>query len=83
MAGSSHGHTPAAWTGVTIAFIGFCVAGAFMVMDQPAGFWAGMGVVVLGGIIAWIMSAMGMGQPKDAHKALLTTQQSDAAAAKG
>ncbi|MCZ4609687.1 hypothetical protein DMH25_10520 [Streptomyces sp. WAC 01325] len=83
MAGSSHGHTPAAWTGVTIAFIGFCVAGAFMVMDQPAGFWAGMGVVVLGGIIAWIMSAMGMGQPKDAHNALLTTQQSEAASAKG
>lgn len=43
MAGSSHGHTLAAWTGVTIAFIGFCVAGAFMVMAQPAGFgpvWA-------------------------------------------
>ena len=32
MAGSSHGHTPAAWTCVIIAFIGFCVAGAFMVM---------------------------------------------------
>lgn len=42
-----------------------------------------MGVVVLGGIIAWIMSAMGMGQPKDAHQALLTTQQSEAASAKG
>src|ERR1044072_4339455 len=41
MAGSSHGHTPAAWTGVTIAFIGFCVAGAFMVMAPPAGFWGG------------------------------------------
>lgn len=31
MAGSSHGHTPAAWTGVIISFIGFCVAGVFMV----------------------------------------------------
>ncbi|WP_338119929.1 HGxxPAAW family protein, partial [Streptomyces scopuliridis] len=27
MAGTSHGHTPAAWTGVTISFIGFCIAG--------------------------------------------------------
>ena len=80
MAGSSHGHTPAAWTGVTIAFIGFCVSGAFMVMAQPAGFWAGMGVVVLGGVVGWIMSAMGMGHPKDAHKALLMTQEREAAA---
>ena len=37
MAGTSHGHTPAAWTGVTIAIIGFCVAGAFMVMAEPLG----------------------------------------------
>jgi hypothetical protein len=67
MAGSSHGHTPAAWTGVTIAFIGFCVSGAFMVLANPVGFWAGMGVVVIGGIVAWIMKGMGLGQPKDAH----------------
>jgi hypothetical protein len=65
MAGNSHGHTLAAWTGTTIAFIGFCVAGAFMVMAQPAGFWAGMGIVVVGGIVGWVMSAMGMGMPKD------------------
>ncbi|MFD5538028.1 HGxxPAAW family protein [Streptomyces sp. NPDC127079] len=64
MAGSSHGHTPAAWTGVTIAFIGFCVAGAFMVMAQPVGFWAGMVIVLLGGVVGMIMRSMGLGQPK-------------------
>jgi UPF0716 family protein affecting phage T7 exclusion len=64
MAGSSHGHTPAAWTGVIIAIIGFCVAGAFMVMAQPIGFWAGMVIVVLGGVVGAIMRAMGLGQPK-------------------
>ena len=37
-------------------------------MAQPAGFWAGMGIVFIGGIVGWVMSAMGMGQPKDAHK---------------
>ncbi len=68
MAGSSHGHTPAAWTGVTIAFIGFCVSGAFMVMAQPAGFWAGLVVVVLGGVVGWVMRGMGLGQPKEAHQ---------------
>lgn len=67
MAGSSHGHTPAAWTGVTIAFIGFCVSGAFMVMAEPLGFWAGMVITVLGGVVGMIMKAMGLGQPKDAH----------------
>ncbi|MFI7497197.1 HGxxPAAW family protein [Streptomyces sp. NPDC049687] len=67
MAGSSHGHTPAAWTGVTIAFIGFCVAGAFMVMAEPLGFWAGMVIVVLGGVVGAAMRAAGLGQPKGAH----------------
>lgn len=83
MAGSSHGHTPAAWTGASIAFIGFCVSGVFMVLAEPAGFWAGMGVVVLGGVVGRLMSSMGMGQPKDAHNELLTAQEGRAAATKG
>ncbi|WP_330340637.1 HGxxPAAW family protein [Streptomyces sp. NBC_00557] len=64
MAGSSHGHghTPAAWTGVIISFIGFCVAGAFMVMAQPVGFWAGMVLIVGGAVVGGIMRAMGLGQ---------------------
>ncbi|MFT2014757.1 HGxxPAAW family protein [Streptomyces sp. 796.1] len=64
MSGSSHGHTPAAWTGVTIAFIGFCISGAFTVMAKPVGFWAGLGVVVIGGIVGMAMSAAGLGKPK-------------------
>ncbi|MFE5601518.1 HGxxPAAW family protein [Streptomyces coelicoflavus] len=67
MAGSSHGHTPAAWTGVIIAFIGFCIAGMFMVAAQPWGFWAGMAVVLLGGVVGYIMKMMGLGQPKQTH----------------
>ncbi|WP_405940332.1 hypothetical protein OG338_05990 [Streptomyces sp. NBC_00726] len=65
MAGSSHGHTPAAWTGVIIAFIGFCVAGVFMVAANPVGFWAGMGVVLLGGVVGLAMKAAGLGMPKE------------------
>lgn len=64
MAGTSHGHTLAAWTGVTIAIIGFCVSGAFMVMAEPLGFWAGLVIVVLGGVVGWIMAAMGLGKQK-------------------
>ncbi|KAK1178471.1 HGxxPAAW family protein [Streptomyces sp. NPDC059679] len=61
MAGNNHGHTPAAWTGVTIAFIGFCVAGAFVVLANPIGFWAGMVVVALGGVVGLAMRAAGLG----------------------
>ncbi|MCQ9180237.1 hypothetical protein KMT30_14610 [Streptomyces sp. IBSBF 2953] len=67
MAGSSHGHTPAAWTGVTIVFIGFTVAGVFMVMAEPIGFWAGMVIVALGGVVGAAMRAAGLGQPKETH----------------
>ncbi|MGW2019326.1 HGxxPAAW family protein [Streptomyces sp. NPDC001927] len=65
MAGSAHGHTPAAWTGVIISFIGFCIAGVFMVAANTAGFWAGMAVVVLGGVIGLAMRVAGMGMPKE------------------
>ncbi|MFR9795606.1 HGxxPAAW family protein [Streptomyces sp. MS06] len=64
MAGTSHGNTPAAWTGVIISFIGFCVAGAFVVVHQPAGFWAGMAIAVLGGVAGLVMRGMGLGAPK-------------------
>ncbi|WP_151479235.1 HGxxPAAW family protein [Streptomyces albicerus] len=68
MAGSNHGHTPAAWTGVIIAFIGFCVSGAFMVMAEPLGFWAGLVIVGLGGVVGMVMSAAGLGQSKGARQ---------------
>ncbi|MFF5140978.1 HGxxPAAW family protein [Streptomyces sp. NPDC013157] len=79
MAGSSHGHTPAAWTGVTIAFIGFCVSGAFMVMAQPVGFWAGMAIVLLGGVVGVIMRSMGLGQPKESGALVYSTTTAPAA----
>ncbi|MCS0636473.1 hypothetical protein NX801_12530 [Streptomyces sp. LP05-1] len=62
MAGSDHGHTPAAWTGSIISFIGFCVAGVFMVAANPVGFWVGIGVILLGGVVGWAMKLAGMGQ---------------------
>lgn len=64
MAASNHGHTPAAWTGVTISFIGFLMAAAFTVLAQPVGFVAGVVVVGLGGVVGLVMRSMGMGQQK-------------------
>ncbi|MDR3080878.1 MAG: hypothetical protein LBV60_08105 [Streptomyces sp.] len=65
MAGSSHhGQTPAAWAGVIIAFIGFCAAGAFIVMAQPVAFWASVAVILLGAVVGGVMRRMGHGQPE-------------------
>ena len=63
MAASNHGHTPAAWTGVTIAFLGFVAGGYFTVKAQPIGVVASVVVVLLGGVVGLVMRAMGLGQP--------------------
>ncbi len=61
-ANSDHGHTPAAWTGVIIAFVGFCVAGVFMVAAQPVGFWAGIGLILArSAVVGGVMKMMGLG----------------------
>ncbi|GCD46539.1 HGxxPAAW family protein [Streptomyces paromomycinus] len=62
MSSSGHGHTPAAWTGVIISFIGFCVAGAFIVLANVPGFWAGMVLIGLGAVVGGVMRLAGMGQ---------------------
>ncbi|MFD5148933.1 HGxxPAAW family protein [Streptomyces sp. NPDC058401] len=82
MAGTSHGHTPAAWTGVIIAVIGFCISGAFMVLANPLGFYAGLVVVVLGGVVGMAMKAAGMGAPKSAHQDLSEVIAANRVAAK-
>jgi hypothetical protein len=56
-----HGHTPAAWTAVTIMFLGSCVAGAAVIAIQPWLFWVGLGVVVVGAVVGKVMQMMGLG----------------------
>ncbi|MEW1656361.1 MULTISPECIES: HGxxPAAW family protein [unclassified Streptomyces] len=76
MSSSGHGHTPAAWTGVIIAFIGFCVAGAFMVLANVAGFWAGIVLILAGALVGGLMRAAGLGQePKRSAKPVPATVQ--------
>jgi hypothetical protein len=57
-----HGHTPAAWTGVIISFVGFCAGGAFMVAAEPVAFWGSMVVILLGPLVGGIMKIMGLGR---------------------
>jgi hypothetical protein len=58
-----HGKTPAAWTGVIIAFVGFFIAGGFMVADNVLGFWVGMAVIALSVVVGGVMKLAGLGQP--------------------
>ncbi|MER5351310.1 HGxxPAAW family protein [Kitasatospora sp. NPDC002551] len=62
MAAAAHGHTPAAWTGVTISFIGFGVAGVAMILPSVLLTWVGLAVVLLGGVVGKAMSMAGMGK---------------------
>ncbi|MEU4120257.1 HGxxPAAW family protein [Kitasatospora sp. NPDC028055] len=62
MAAAAHGHNPAAWTGVVISFVGFGIAGVAMILPSPLLVWAGLAVVLVGGIVGKAMSMAGMGK---------------------
>ena len=56
-----HGHTVAAWTAVIIIMIAFAVGTVGVVIAQPAMFWAGIGLIVVGGIAGKVLALMGFG----------------------
>lgn len=58
---ASHGNTPAAWTAVTVMFVGFLISGVALPFELPWLFFVGLGVVVLGAIVGKVMQMMGMG----------------------
>ena len=63
MSADSHGNTPAAWTGVCVAMLGFLVAGIGLML-QPislAVFWIGMAILPISIIVWQVMEKMGMG----------------------
>jgi hypothetical protein len=57
-----HGNTPAAWTAVLIALIGFVVGGVGLMLDpiSMAIFWVGCAIVVAAGIVFVVMDKMGL-----------------------
>jgi hypothetical protein len=57
----SHGHTPAAWTAVTIMFLGFLTSGLALVFALEWLFFVGLVVVALGAVVGKVMQMMGMG----------------------
>ena len=57
-----HGRTRAAWTGVTIATVGFILGGAAMVMGPNwILFWVSVGILVISLIATVVMQKFGHG----------------------
>jgi ABC-type transport system involved in cytochrome bd biosynthesis fused ATPase/permease subunit len=58
---ASHGNTPAAWTAVTIMFVGFLISGLAIPLALVWLFFVGVAVIVIGAITGRVMAMMGMG----------------------
>jgi hypothetical protein len=56
-----HGNTPAAWTAVTIMFVGFLISGLALPFELPWLFFVGVAVVAVGAVVGKVMQMMGMG----------------------
>ena len=66
-----HGHSPAAWTAVTIMLLAFVLGVVFFWFDMPMLVVASAGLLVIGLIVGWVMAKMGYGVngPKYSSKA--------------
>ena len=58
----NHGNTPAAWTGVTVAMVGFLVGGVGLMLDSVSMtlFWVGIALCVGALLVFAVMAKMGL-----------------------
>ncbi len=56
-----HGDSPAAWTAVIVMLIGFAIGTAAFSMNLVWLVWAGVGVMVVGALLGWILAKAGYG----------------------
>ena len=61
---SHHGNTPAAWTAVSVAMLGFVVGGVALMLDpisMPI-FWVGIALGVASIVVFAVMAKMGLNE---------------------
>ena len=67
----SHGNTPAAWTAVTVAMLGFVVAAVGMLIDIDQINWVifyiGVGIGVASLVIFAVMAKLGYHEESSSH----------------
>jgi hypothetical protein len=56
-----HGHSPAAWTAVIIMLVAISLGTVALFIDQWTLFYVGVGLLVLGPIVGWILAKAGFG----------------------
>ncbi len=63
MSADNHGNTPAAWTGVSVALVGFVVAGIGLMLSpiDLVVFWIGMALLPVSIVVWQVMEKIGMG----------------------
>jgi hypothetical protein len=57
----NHGNTPAAWTAVSIALLGFLVGGIGLMAGSMPTFWVGVAMAPVSVLVGTVMSRMGYG----------------------
>lgn len=57
-----HGNTPAAWTAVVVALVGFVVGGAALLLEPVSYplFWVGVAIFMTAGLVFVVMAKLGM-----------------------
>ena len=62
---ANHGNTPAAWTAVVVALVGFTVGGVGLMLDPVSMtvFWVGVGITVAAGVLFIVMDKLGLHGP--------------------
>lgn len=56
-----HGHSPAAWTAVTIMLVAFAIGTVAFFFEMPWLVWSSVGLLIVGALVGWIMAKAGYG----------------------
>ncbi len=66
-----HGHSPAAWTAVTIMLVAFTIGTIAFFFDTQWLVWASAALLLVGALVGWVLAraGYGVGGSKVAEKA--------------
>ena len=62
---TNHGNTPAAWSAVTVAMLGFVVGGVALMLEpvNMTMFWVGVAIGIASLVVFGVMAKLGLHEP--------------------